>query len=433
MSLKRRFRNLIIGKNQLIENRNEFKKTMLVGQICLVTIGSCAVYWLSDFVTNSTTYLDTLIYCLISIIALINLLLVRRKKLFLSTFVIMVGVNVYAFLFADNDSSVAIFFIPIAIAPFSLFDFAEKKLAFSFAFTSFLLLSSALTFNFSFTPAAPPQELENIYLFINFWLCFAASILSVNTLLNKYHYSETVLIDTNNQLRKTNFELDTLIYRSSHDLRGPVASIQGLASLATMVETKEELKELLTHIRERINHQEKHINDIADFSLNKRSELMPEVIALKDFISQLLQTHFSAQMSTSASVITQIDDAAKLSTDKHRLEIVLRCIISNAFIFRDPDKKKLLIEIKVTATRHEVNFSIQDNGTGIDLHHQQQIFNMYFRASEDLQGLGLYIAKETITKMGGAISFTSIAGEGSCFVFSVPINATSKNLHSITE
>lgn len=254
-------------------------------------------------------------------------------------------------------------------------------------------------------------------------------------MLNKYHYSETVLIDTNNQLRKTNFELDTLIYRSSHHLRVPVASIQGLASLFTMVETKEELKELLTHIRERINHQEKHINNIADFSLNKRSELMPEVIALKDFISQLLQTHFSAQMSTNASVITQIDDAATLSTDKHRLEIALRCIISNAFIFRDPDKKKLLIEIKVTATRHEVNFSIQDNGTGIDLHHQQQIFNMYFRASEDSQGsgLGLYIAKETITKMGGAISFTSIAGEGSCFVFSVPINATSKNLHSITE
>lgn len=110
MSLKRRFRNLIIGKNQLIENRNEFKKTMLVGQICLVTIGSCAVYWLSDFVTNSTTYLDTLIYCLISIIALINLLLVRRKKLFLSTFVIMVGVNVYALLSADNDSSSAIFY-----------------------------------------------------------------------------------------------------------------------------------------------------------------------------------------------------------------------------------------------------------------------------------------------------------------------------------
>jgi signal transduction histidine kinase len=65
---------------------------------------------------------------------------------------------------------------------------------------------------------------------------------------------------------------------------------------------------------------------------------------------------------------------------------------------------------------------VADNGKGIPPQHQGRIFDMFYRASDDTKGsgLGLYIVKETVGKMGGNIEVCSAVGAGSTFTIRLP-------------
>ncbi|HMQ00690.1 MAG TPA: sensor histidine kinase, partial [Cyclobacteriaceae bacterium] len=80
--------------------------------------------------------------------------------------------------------------------------------------------------------------------------------------------------------------------------------------------------------------------------------------------------------------------------------------------------------IKIRAARNSdaTSIEIEDNGEGIRAEYQPNIFNMFYRASENTKGsgLGLYIAKETVNRIGGNIAFQSEYGKGSVFTIEVP-------------
>jgi signal transduction histidine kinase len=72
--------------------------------------------------------------------------------------------------------------------------------------------------------------------------------------------------------------------------------------------------------------------------------------------------------------------------------------------------------------------SFEDNGIGIESAYFEKVFDMFFRGSErsDGAGLGLYIAKETVEKLGGTISLISTIGHGSTFKIVLPIQLPEK-------
>jgi signal transduction histidine kinase len=74
-------------------------------------------------------------------------------------------------------------------------------------------------------------------------------------------------------------------------------------------------------------------------------------------------------------------------------------------------------------TGHQLKIQIEDNGIGISDEHLPKIFEMFYRASEKSQGsgLGLYIVKETLDKLGGSIQVKSTHGHGSIFSLEVPV------------
>jgi len=71
---------------------------------------------------------------------------------------------------------------------------------------------------------------------------------------------------------------------------------------------------------------------------------------------------------------------------------------------------------------NSIEFSVEDNGSGVPPEHQQKIFEMFYRYATHISGsgLGLFIVKEVLAKIGGSIALESEAGQGSKFSVSVP-------------
>jgi len=73
---------------------------------------------------------------------------------------------------------------------------------------------------------------------------------------------------------------------------------------------------------------------------------------------------------------------------------------------------------------YETIFQISDNGLGIPKKYQNKIFDMFYRANEGSKGsgIGLYIVKNAVEKLGGTVNFKSELGKGTVFTLTLPTN-----------
>ncbi|HYG17472.1 MAG TPA: ATP-binding protein, partial [Ohtaekwangia sp.] len=102
--------------------------------------------------------------------------------------------------------------------------------------------------------------------------------------------------------------------------------------------------------------------------------------------------------------------------------IVLNNLISNAIKYRDGNKANPFIKIEVHVEPATMTLYFSDNGIGISEEWQEKIFDMFFRATERSEGagLGLYIVRETVAKLGGKIQVQSTLDEGTTFIITAP-------------
>ena len=105
---------------------------------------------------------------------------------------------------------------------------------------------------------------------------------------------------------------------------------------------------------------------------------------------------------------------------------MLSNIISNAIQYKDSNKGQSYIHLGFELSDRLFQLQIDDNGVGIDHPHHPKVFNMFYRASENAKGsgLGLYIVKETMDKLGGTVSLQSVLGEGTRITLRLAIAVT---------
>lgn len=124
------------------------------------------------------------------------------------------------------------------------------------------------------------------------------------------------------------------------------------------------------------------------------------------------------------SVALTIASAQKLTvqTDAHQLSQAIYNILTNAYKFT-PSGGAVIIDYSVRGNRLVIH--IQDTGAGIAAEDQPKIFDAYYRGKNSLdtqgEGIGLYIVKENLAKLGGTIELESILGVGSKFIIKLPL------------
>jgi signal transduction histidine kinase len=97
-------------------------------------------------------------------------------------------------------------------------------------------------------------------------------------------------------------------------------------------------------------------------------------------------------------------------------------ILSNSIKYSDRRKANRFIKVNATVSENNCAIAIEDNGLGIEEQYLDKIFDMYFRAHTSLKGtgLGLYIVKDTIERLGGSIKVESVPGKGTTFFIELP-------------
>ena len=117
-----------------------------------------------------------------------------------------------------------------------------------------------------------------------------------------------------------------------------------------------------------------------------------------------------------------IDEKMTIRSDQHRLKIILHNLLGNGVKYADKHKKESILTISCQPTHEGWELNVRDNGIGIDSKHLNKIFDMYYRASEVSKGsgLGLFIVKESVTKLGGKINISSTKEIGTTVSLTFP-------------
>lgn len=230
--------------------------------------------------------------------------------------------------------------------------------------------------------------------------------------------ADAALRTQNEELVKINRELDSFVYSVSHNLRAPLMSVLGLLNIVR----KEDEQNSNSYVRyfDMMHHSimklDETLKEILDYSRNARNELQLSVVDLDALIQDGFERLKYLEGSDQLKKVVQLESECSLVTDAGRLAIVLNNLISNTIKYRDENKSCFLnIRASITVTHATIVF--EDNGIGISPELHDKVFNMFFRATEKSEGagLGLYIVKEAIDKLGGTIEMKSIFGQGTQF------------------
>jgi len=230
------------------------------------------------------------------------------------------------------------------------------------------------------------------------------------------------ILQRNEDLSKINAELDRFVYSASHDLRAPIASLLGLIEVARLEKNMDNMERLLDMQKKSLQRLDHFIKDIVDHSRNTRLQVESEEVDFKNIIEGSFEhLQFMENASRIKNVIS-VEQEGQFFTSISRLEIVLNNLISNAMKYADLRKDVPSIEVSVKANSKSAEIRIIDNGEGIPTDAKPKIFDMFYRASANGtgSGLGLYIVKEAIQKIGGTIVVYSEYGKGTEFVVEMP-------------
>jgi signal transduction histidine kinase len=239
--------------------------------------------------------------------------------------------------------------------------------------------------------------------------------------ITQYYEAEHLLKTKNEELVKINEELDRFVYSASHDMRAPLMSIKGLANIMKKEPGGEGLSQYLNLINKSINKLDFFITDITNYSRNSRLEIETTRIDLDALVSESIESLKYMEEADKVLISVNVSSEIDFYSDARRVIVLFNNLISNAIRYYDSWKEPFL-RIEILVDEQQATISFEDNGIGIAEEFQDRIFKMFFRASFESKGsgLGLYIVKNTVDKLGGKISVKSKLGEGTLFSLLIP-------------
>jgi len=223
------------------------------------------------------------------------------------------------------------------------------------------------------------------------------------------------------KLESANHHLDHFIFKTTHDLRAPLHSALGLLNLAEKADEAEKQR-FMVLAKESLQQLDAVIEEVNSFYKNEKLAIQRERIYLKGLIERELARISNLPDAAKIRIDLSVDEEAPLYSDPIRITTIVANILSNAIKYSDRSKSYSYILVAARVFADQLFISIEDNGMGIEEKYQQKVFDMFFRANDQKKGtgLGLYIVKDTVERLGGKIILQSKPGVGTTFTVTLP-------------
>jgi len=234
--------------------------------------------------------------------------------------------------------------------------------------------------------------------------------------------AESALLKSNQELARSNAELEQFAYVASHDLQAPLATI---ASYAQLLEKryKDQLdskaSKFIGNIVQGCTRMQTLIDDLLEYSRVGRSQKPFQLTDCNHAVEQALANLQGAIRETQA-VVTYSELPAVMG-DISQLVQLFQNLVGNSIKYRH-DAPPM---VHITACKQEKDwlFSVSDNGIGIATQHQARIFQIFQRLHTQKEysgtGIGLAICQKIVERHGGYIWVESKPGQGSTFYFTL--------------
>lgn len=221
------------------------------------------------------------------------------------------------------------------------------------------------------------------------------------------------------RLRKINKELDTYLYRASHDVRRPILTILGLVQIASLT-TESERVEIFKAIQKTANEMDKMLKKLQmAYELEKENKGNRTPLSINNFIALKIAELHKEYPWINFEIIENGQVIVK--SNVNLINIIMTNILENACIFSANYNDCVKITI-----RNENGLAcilIKDQGIGIEPGFIESIFDPYIRGSNKStgSGLGLYLAMKAAKLIGCNITATSTLNQGTEFVVMIPV------------
>ena len=226
-------------------------------------------------------------------------------------------------------------------------------------------------------------------------------------------------------LLEANAELEEFAYRTSHDLRSPIASSQGLLTISREMLAEGDLTALGQTLQRMENNFRKLDHLIQNIITVTRNRLMEEDARPIDL---------RALVSEAIDALAHLDDFKRIRIENHvpaeltivskpsKFQVIVGNMLSNAVKYHDPKEAAPVIDVRAFRYSGKMRLSVEDNGLGVPPASRHLLFKMFKRLHPNRSfgsGLGLYILRKSTEALGGTALYEA-RDKGSRFIIELP-------------
>jgi len=251
----------------------------------------------------------------------------------------------------------------------------------------------------------------------------------IGELVNTFNIMSDTIKQKTEEAKATDIAKDEFLSMITHELKTPLVPIQGYVDillgehLGTLTEKQ---KERLKIIKTSSESLLRIISDLLDAQKLELGKLVvkKENHDIKDTIDKAVESLQPRTLENKVTIKQHLNKEIIIPHDPERIRQVLTNLVKNSLDVVEPNSG--LIEIFVEDSAKEIKISVKDNGPGIPIDKQENLFKKFYQVDTSLtrevggSGLGLAICKGLIEEHGGTILAESTPGIGSTFTFTLP-------------
>ena len=412
-------------------NKHRETRILMVNQLIKLIIAGLLI---SSMVDALLGIYDEAVITLVTMLLYVFILLYVDKSKYYNTVVTMSVFLLCSLIFYSDGKSgyeagVFILFLPTAFAISFVTRFDSYHFILHFGIPASYLILSIITDHTLFLDPAINSFQKKIILVFNLSLSailFGLFIYYINRMNNNYEKGLGKAIQKlkskNKEQINLNHQLDQLLAGVSHELREPRASVLTLMRMTGEEKDPDKIAQYMSIEEKSLIRVNEFIEDIIDYSRNFNLTLKKELIDFKQVIQEILDQYNNQQGFSSVKTYLNVEQKDKFMSDKKRIRVIMNNLIGNAFKHHDYEKPEPYIKINVAVFNRVAKIMVKDNGKGIHKKNINRVFEMFYRVNDKISGygLGLYLVKEMVEKLGGKIRVSSTLNQESSFQIELP-------------